>query len=193
MPKTYTDSSKLITRLFSTALQRRGGTMYRFCPRMVVSSHLRRPQTHFRTRLWTRFRTRFCFQHFPEPRRNLVSVFLVIFCFFPCFFLFFSVFSPVFPVFSLFFSFFVEKWCILYRIVSLFSPKTRLEFVSFPIFRRKLASNSVSFPISRRKLASNSVSFPISRWKLASNRLVFKKQVSPTPTAADGCQLREKV
>ena len=146
----------------------RGGTMYGFCPRIVVSWHLRRPRTRFRTCFQTRFR----FQPFPEPCRNLVSVFLLIFCFFPSFFQFFP---PCFLVFSpLFFQLFPGFSCFsLTNYVSC--------IVSFPFSRQKLTSNSVSFPISRRKLASNSVSFPISRRKLASNRLVFKKLVSPTP------------
>ena len=147
----------------------RGGTMYCFCPWIIVSWHLRIPRTRFRTCSRTRFRIGFRFQHFPEPRRNLVSVFLVIFCFFPLFFLFFSVFSPVFS------SFFPVFFC--------FSVKNYVSFiVLFPFSCQKLASNSVSFAISHRKLASNPVSFPISRRKLASNRLVFKKLASPTPS-----------
>jgi hypothetical protein len=141
--------------------------MYRFCPRIVVSWHLRRPQTRFqtrfRTRSQTRFRTRFRFQHFPEPRRNLVSVFLVIFCFFPVFFssffLFFSVFSPVFPVFPLFFLVFrIKMMCLVsycfpflaensprMRIVSHFSPKTRLEFRIVSHFSPKTRLESPRF------------------------------------------------
>ena len=158
--------------------------MYRFYPGIVVSWHLRRPQTRFRTRFQTRsrtrFQTRFCFQHFPEPHQKLVSVFLVIFSFFPvfscflgffpCFFLFFPVFLVFFPCFSSFFPVF-----LVFRIKMMYLVSYR-----FPV----LAENSPQiriFPIFRRKLASNSISFPISRWKLASNRLVFKKLVSPTP------------
>ena len=66
-------------------------------------------------------KTLFHFQHFPEPRQNLVSVFLIIFCSFPvfscfsCFYalfpLFFSVFSPVFLVF---------RWKMMFWIPSRF-------------------------------------------------------------------------
>ena len=141
----------------------RGGTMYHFCPWIVVSWHLRRPQTRFgtrfRTRSQTRFWTCFRFQHFPGTSSKSCFCISCNFLFFPVFsrfFLFFSVFSPVFPVVSLFFLFFVEKWCILYRIVSLFSPKTRLEIriVSHFSLKTRLEFRIVSHFSSKTRLES---------------------------------------
>ena len=135
----------------------RGGTMYRFCPRIVVSWHLRRPQTRFRTRFQTcsqtHFRTRFHFQHFPEPRQNLVSVFLIIFSFSPVFFLFLVFFSPVFPVFSP--VFLVFRWkmmhLISYRFPFLAANSPRIPY-RFPF----LAENSPRIPYRFPFLAENS-------------------------------------
>ena len=125
----------------------RGGTMYRFCPRIVVSWHLRRPRTRFRTRFRTRSQTRFRFQHFPEPRLNLVSVFLVIFCFF----------SPVFSLFSCFFSVFPPVFSSFFPVFLLFRWKVMyLVSYCFPF----LAENSPLIPYRFPFLAENSPRIP---------------------------------
>ena len=142
--------------IVAPSLLTRGGTMYRFCPRIVVSWHLRRPrtcfQTRFQTRSQTRFRTRFRFQHFPEPRQNLVSVFLVIF-FFSCFFLFFSVVSPVFPVF--FPVFLVFRWKMIY-LVSYRFPFIAENLPRIPYRFPFLAKNLPRIPYRFPFLAKNS-------------------------------------
>ena len=109
--------------------------------------------------------TRFRFQHFPEPRRNLVSVFLVIFWFFPVLSSFFSLlflsvsrFSSFFPCFS----FFVEKLCLVssrfpftpiphleYRLVSHFLSRIQSHFPFLASFSKKMVSPTPSSSYTR--------------------------------------------
>ena len=104
-------------------------------------------------------KTRFCFEHFLEPCQNLVSVFLVIFCFFPVI----LVFSPLF-----FYSFFPVFYC--------FSLKNYVScLVSFPIYAHISSQIPSRFSFLAHFLSQILSCFPFLSPFLTSNRLVFKK------------------
>ena len=115
------------------------------------------------------FPNSFPFSAFPEPCQNLVSVFIVIFCFFPVFssfFVFFPLFFQFFPLFFL-----VFRWKMMHLIS-----------YCFPF----LAKNSPWIPYCFPFLAENSprISYRFPLLAKNSPRIASfsKKLVLPTPT-----------
>ena len=121
----------------------RGGTIHRFCSRIVEKTSFLFPFP-FSAFPEISPKTRFPFQHFPKPRQNVVSVFLVnffFFCFFPGFLVFLPLFFQFFPVFSIFLLKndvscsahfpFTPISRLKFRLVSHFLPISRLELPRF--------------------------------------------------------------